>query len=150
MYIQRYRFIALVMLACLIGLSLEGRGQSQATGKVEVLTLEQAVALALRDNPKLRAAGIDINRAAEDFAALRTRRLPNFSFNITATQQLTPIDFTFEKGVFGTYPGIGPIPGDTTKITTPIMILTLGENLLMTSALNCTNTSGAKAMMAVR
>ena len=120
MYIQRYRFIALVMLACLIGLSFEGRGQSQATGKVEVLTLEQAVALALRDNPKLRAAAMDVNRVAEDFAATRTRRLPNFSFNVTASQQLTPIDFTFEKGVFGTYPGIGPIPGDTTKISTPM------------------------------
>ena len=108
------------MFASLIGFSLEVRGQSQATRNAEVLTLEQAVAIALRDNPQIKNAAIDVNRTVEEFAASRTRRLPSFSFDITGSQQLTPINFTFERGVFGTYPGIGPVPGETTRLSTPM------------------------------
>lgn len=117
---HRFRLIALVMFACLIGLSLDVRGQSQATSKREVLTLEQAVAIALRDNPKVKNAAIDVNRSAEEFAASRTRRLPSFNFEIIGSQQLTPINFTFERGVFGTFPGVGPIPAENTKLSTPM------------------------------
>jgi len=115
----RYRPCVLVMIITLTGLSVRTFGQSGA-GKADVLTLEQAIALAMRDNPQLKNAELDVNRSAEEFTASRTRRLPNFNFQVLGTQQLTPIDFTFERGTFGTYPGIGPIPGDTTKITTPI------------------------------
>jgi len=107
------------MIITLTVLSVRAFGQSGA-GKADVLTLEQAIALAMRDNPQLKNAELDVNRSAEEFTASRTRRLPNFNFQVLGTQQLTPIDFTFERGTFGTYPGIGPIPGDTTKITTPI------------------------------
>lgn len=108
------------MFACLIGLTFDAQGQSQATSKREVLTLEQAVAIALRDNPKVKNAAIDVSRSAEEFAASRTRRLPSFNFDIIGSQQLTPINFTFERGVFGTFPGIGPVPAENTKLSTPM------------------------------
>jgi outer membrane protein len=116
----RYRPCVLVLIIALTGLSVSAFGQSSARNNAEVLTLEQAIALAMRDNPQLKNAELDVNRSSEEFAANRTRRLPNFNFQVLGTQQLTPIDFTFERGTFGTYPGIGPIPGDTTKITTPL------------------------------
>jgi outer membrane protein len=116
----RYHLCVLVIITSLICLSLEVRGQSQAPRKVEVLTLEQAVALALRDNPNVKNAAIDVSKSAEEFAAGRTRRLPNFTFEMVGSQQLTPINFTFERGVFGTYPEIGPIPAENTKISTPL------------------------------
>src|SRR5689334_865677 len=96
----RYRLIALAMFASLIGCSLEVRGQSHVTGNVDVLTLEQAVALALRDNPRIKSATIDVNRSIEQFAGSQTRRLPSFSLEVIGSQQLTPINFTFERGVF--------------------------------------------------
>src|SRR5262249_28893666 len=52
-------------------------------------------------------------------AALRTRRLPEFKFHTLGSQLLTPMSFTFERGAFGAYPGIGPIPNKTTEISTP-------------------------------
>ncbi len=131
----KYRFIFLAIFACLIGLSLEAQGQAQEirgeeirgeeirgeeTRNVEVLTLEEAISIAMRDNPGIKNAALDISRSEEDFAASRTRRLPSFSFEAIGSQQLTPISFTFERGVFGDYPGIGPIPGDTTKLSTPM------------------------------
>jgi outer membrane protein TolC len=102
-----------------IYLSVEALAQS-TTGDVEVLTLEQAIAFALSDNQSIRNAALDVSRSSEEFAASRTRRLPNFTFEVQGTQQLTPIDFTFERGTFGSYPGIGPIPAETTRLTTPL------------------------------
>jgi len=116
----KYRLRILVMIASLICLTAEGRAQSQTTGNVEVLTLEQAIALALRENPQIKNAALDVSKPDKEFAALRTRRLPNFSFEVVGSQQLTPIDFTFERGVFGTFPDIGPVPAENTKISTPL------------------------------
>ena len=97
-----------------------GRHQSQPGRDVETLTLEQAIALALSDNPQIRNASLDVSRAGKELAASRTRRLPGFSFEMIGAQQLTPIDFTFERGVFGTFPGTGPIPAENTKLSTPL------------------------------
>src|SRR5262249_16453198 len=53
-------------------------------------------------------------------AALRTRRLPDLSFSVLESRHLTRESYTFETGVFGTFPGIGPIPTTNTNIeTTP-------------------------------
>jgi outer membrane protein TolC len=60
-----------------------------------------------------------VKRAEEEREAARTHRLPSFNFYTLAAQQLTPINFTFERGVFGDYPGVGPIPNEDTKISTP-------------------------------
>ena len=115
-----YRLVALVLFASLVGLSFDGRGQSRASHNVEVMTLEQAVAIALRDNPQVKNAALEVSKSVEEFAASRTRRLPSFSFEVIGSQQLTPIDFTFERGVFGTFPGIGPVPAENTKLSTPL------------------------------
>ena len=104
----------------MICLAAEGRAQSPESRNVEVLTLDQAIALALRDNPQIKNAALDVSKPDKEFAALRTRRLPNFSFEATGSQQLTPISFTFERGVFGTFPDIGPVPAENTKISTPL------------------------------
>jgi outer membrane protein TolC len=113
-------FCILAIIASLICLPVEGRSQSTADRNVEVLTLEQAIALATRENRQIKSAALDVNKSGEEFAATRTRRLPSFNFDIIASQQLTPIDFTFERGVFGTFPGVGPIPAEDTKLSTPL------------------------------
>lgn len=114
-----YRLWVLVTIASLISLSTEVKAQS-ATREAELLTLDQAIEIALRDNQQIRNAAFDVGRSEEEFAASRTRRLPSFTFEVIGTQQLTPIDFTFERGVFGNFPGTGPIPAENTKLTTPL------------------------------
>jgi outer membrane protein TolC len=118
MWNLRCRFVVLAVSACVLGFAAESRAQSPAARAADVLTLDQAIALAMRDNPKLRNASLDVERSQQALEAGRTRRLPSFNFNAVAAQQLTPIDFTFERGVFGTYPGVGPIPSEDTKIST--------------------------------
>jgi hypothetical protein len=65
MCIHRCRFVILVLTICLLGSALEGRAQSQSARNDEVLTLEQAMAIALRDNLKVQNAALDVSRSQE-------------------------------------------------------------------------------------
>ena len=50
---------------------------------------------------------------------MRSKRLPHFQFSVLGGELLQPFDFTFAKGTFGTYPGVGPIPSTDAKVHTP-------------------------------
>ena len=55
-------------------------------------------------------------------STIRSRRLPHFQFSALGGELLQPFDFTFAKGVFGTYPGTGPIPSTNAKVHTPAQL----------------------------
>ena len=86
----------------------------------EILSLDRVIAMALEHNRQLQASALDIQRAEDRLAALRTRRLPALSFSALGGQRLTRLDFVFNSGAFGTFPGIGPVPSQTTTIQTPL------------------------------
>ena len=92
--------------------------QSGATA-AELLTLDQAIALALRDNREVKNAQLGVGKAEDDVAAAQTYRLPKIEFNALAGQQLISPDFTFTKGVLGNYANVGPIPDRDVKMSTP-------------------------------
>ncbi|MFN0088279.1 MAG: TolC family protein [Blastocatellia bacterium] len=85
----------------------------------ETLTLEQAIALAMRGNPALQRMAFEIEKSGDRAAAERTRRLPAFELNLIESQAVTRLDFQFPRGVFGNYPSTGPVPAEDTKIGTP-------------------------------
>ncbi|MBI4909969.1 MAG: TolC family protein [Acidobacteria bacterium] len=86
----------------------------------ELLTLENAIDIAVRNNPSLQAAFLESKKFDQKIAALRTRLFPNFSVSLYGAQQITPIVFTFDRGLFGTFPGIGPVPGTDTEARAPL------------------------------
>ena len=94
--------------------------QSTASGSTEILTLDQAISLALHDNRQVQNAQLGVGKAQDQFAATRTFRLPKFEFNALAGQQLVSPDFTFTKGVLGNYANVGPIPDHDIKLSTPM------------------------------
>ena len=93
--------------------------QSRVASAAETLTLEEAIKLALRDNRQVKTATLEVSKSADRLAAVRTRRLPEFKVSALSSQLLSSLDFKFEQGVFGNFPGIGPIPGADTTISTP-------------------------------
>lgn len=95
-------------------------GEVPAVVAAEVLSLEEAISLALRDNRQVKNAQLAVGKAEDQVAATRTFRLPKFEFNALATQNLTGLDFTFTKGVLGNYPNVGPIPDRDIKLGTPL------------------------------
>jgi outer membrane protein len=84
----------------------------------EVLTLEQAIALAGQNNRLVKNSSLDVEKAAAQVEATKTRRLPALSFKAQANQLLTPIEFSFAQGAFGNFPATGPIPAQETKLQT--------------------------------
>lgn len=116
-------FFSVPMLRCLFLLwcwlaPLSALAQ-QSAPPVEMLTLEQAITLALRDNPATQRATLEVSKNADQLAAARTRLRPAFDVNLLVSQPLTRLDFAFAKGVFGNYPNVGPLPAQDTTIGTP-------------------------------
>jgi len=110
---------AVVIIAALAAVAPAGRAQQPLSSAAEVLTLEQAVALALQHNRQVKNAELEAAKYEDQLAETRTRRLPSFNLYALGTQQLSEINFLFQKGVFGTFPGIGPIPAENTTLSTP-------------------------------
>jgi outer membrane protein TolC len=84
-----------------------------------VLTLEQALLLARSNNRDLKQFGFDVGRQREALGEAKTHLYPRFDTSVLAAQLLAPLDFTINKGQFGTFPGTGPIPGSNTDLHTP-------------------------------
>lgn len=82
----------------------------------DILTLDQAIATALKNNREAKNAQLEIEKADDKLDAYRTRRLPSFKINSLVSQPLNSIDTTFERGIFGVYPGNVPVPIEDTVI----------------------------------
>src|SRR6185295_17876284 len=85
----------------------------------EVVTLEQAVAMALKNSASILSAEAQVGRSENELAAARTKRLPSVEVQGMASQLLTRPSVSFPAGSFGTYPATGPIPS-TDTITQPL------------------------------
>jgi outer membrane protein len=83
------------------------------------LPLENAIQLALAHNRQVASASLQVDKANDALAIARTRRLPVLDVNFQAAQLLTPLEFTFPAGAFGSFPATGPIPPADTTIATP-------------------------------
>jgi outer membrane protein len=94
-----------------------------------VLTLDQAIAIALENNREAKNARLEIEKAGDKLDAYRTRRLPSFKISSLVLQPLNTIDTKFERGVFGVYPGNVPVPIQDTviKSSTNTNALLLGQ-----------------------
>jgi outer membrane protein TolC len=86
----------------------------------ERLPLEQAVRLAVEQNRGLKNSFLDASKAQDRLSAARTNQFPSFNLFVLGAQQLNPINFIFEKGVMGTFEGIGPVPSEDTAVSTPL------------------------------
>jgi len=89
------------------------------TNGATVLTLEEALLLARSNNRDLKQFGFDVGKQREALGEAKLHLYPRFDTSVLAAQLLAPLDFTINKGQFGTFPGTGPIPGSNTNLHTP-------------------------------
>src|SRR4030095_15396814 len=92
--------------------------RQSSSGSIEELTLDRAVALALKDNRQIQVARLEIEKFDNRLGAAKTHRLPHFEFSILAAELITPIDISFEKGDLGTLNG-GANPEADVTATAP-------------------------------
>ena len=102
---------------CLAALLLPALAAGQPATVGERLSLETAVRLAVENNRQLLHAQLQVEQADDAVAMARTRRLPGFQTEVSASQLVTPIDFSFPRGAFGDFPGTGPVPATDTNVT---------------------------------
>jgi outer membrane protein TolC len=81
-----------------------------------VLTLQQALELAMQNNRPLKTATLEVEKAENLTDAARTRRFPSLNVLGISGSRLSESKFEFNQGAFGTFPGIGPVPGANTEI----------------------------------
>ena len=94
--------------------------EAQEAATPAPLTLEQAISIAQANNRQIKNATLTVSIDEDQVAEAHTYRYPSLNIYALGSQLLTPVDFTFQKGVFGDFPGIGPVPATDTKIHTPL------------------------------
>jgi len=108
------------MLVCSMMPAAAARPATQDdSAEPELLTIDQAVKLALADNRDLKIVALDLDISKDKVQQAKTKRYPAFNVYTFASQLLSPIAFEVPAGQFGSYPGIGPIPATNTNISTP-------------------------------
>lgn len=110
--------IFFILSLSVIVYTLPARAGETEQGKPETLTLEEALSIALSNNLSVENAVIEVNKAGDLVKAAKTKLYPEFNVGAYESYHLTNEAFTFKKGAFGDFPVIGPIPAETTKITT--------------------------------
>lgn len=82
--------------------------QQDSSASGEMLTLEQAIALALRDNHLVKNAELGVGKVEDDLAATRTFRLPSMHLYALASQQFVKHETTISNPLSNILPGLGP------------------------------------------
>jgi len=126
--VKTHRFLAAGMTAsCLLAAPrIEAQVATDVSGTPPVLTLGEALALAAANNRSIASAELELGKAADRLGAVKAQRYPALTFDATAARTLNTVEFQVSEGTFGSYPGIGPIPGANTKVTTPPKWTVLG------------------------
>jgi outer membrane protein TolC len=93
---------------------------------LEPVTLPQAVQSSLDNNVQIKNSRLDVEINDAKISSARTRIFPEFHMNAVGLQLLAPLEFDFNKGVFGNFKATGPIPAEKINVTTdqrPVLFL---------------------------
>jgi outer membrane protein TolC len=102
-------------------------GQRQQTAdntQAPLLTLDDAVSLALENNRLVKNSSLEARKFDFRVDTARSRRLPQFQLAVLGGELLQPFDFTIPAGTFGTYPSTGPLPSKNSNVHTPAQFVT--------------------------
>jgi outer membrane protein TolC len=119
------------LLCMLLAIPVGGWGQQISTSN-EVLTLEQATALALRQNHAVRDEEMESGRTRDRVAASRTYRLPSLNFFSLAADQFIKPDVRPGNTATNIFPGVGPffsigVPRRPTAIVAGLIVQPLSQ-----------------------
>lgn len=87
-----------------------------AAAPVPLLTLDQAVQIAIANNRNLKIAGLDVDKSKWQIASAKSERLPVTKAYLFASGNLTSPTFTFPAGIFGSVNGT-PVPSENRNVS---------------------------------
>jgi outer membrane protein len=110
------QFVAL--LAMLAMLSVESLGAQELRTLTAPLPVDQVLRMTLTENADIKNNDLDVSISRDRTASARTNFFPQVHAQAMGLQLLAPLNFRFNKGVFGKYPIIGPIPSERVNVQT--------------------------------
>jgi outer membrane protein TolC len=103
------RIVYLLAIIILTASPLNVLAQQNGAEPAEVLTLDEAISLALRDSRQVKNAQLSVGKAGDEVAAARTLRLPSMHVYSLLSQQLVKHDASLNSSETNVVPGVGPI-----------------------------------------
>jgi len=124
--IRKRALVILLLLAIAYPATvLAQREATSSTGSPPpLLTLEDAVSLALENNRLVKNSVLEAQKFDFRVSTVRSRRLPQFQFPALGGELMHSFDFTFAPGSFGTDANGRPIPSTESKIRNPARFTT--------------------------
>src|SRR5260370_152591 len=98
----------LAALSLLLATPLAGWCQHNAPTAAEVLSLDQAINIALQNNRSLKNARINVEKGEDEIRNIRTSRLPSTHFYALVSEDMVKHETNLTNPVTGVFPGIGP------------------------------------------
>src|SRR6267142_2257209 len=98
----------LVALSLLLAMPLAGWCQQTTPTPGEVLSLDQAMNIALQNNRSLKNARLNVEKGEDEIQSIRTSRLPATHFYALVSQDMVKHETNLTSPFTGVFPGIGP------------------------------------------
>src|SRR6267154_6195910 len=98
----------LAALSVLLAMPLAGWCQQTTSTPGEVLSLDQAINIALQNNRSLKNAHLNVDKGEDEIRSIRTSRLPSTHFYALVSQDMVKHEINLTNPVTGIFPGIGP------------------------------------------
>jgi outer membrane protein TolC len=105
----------LIVIAIWVVWTVIASAAEEPAQDVPLLTVDQAVKIAIENNYSLKIASLDVEKSKWQVAEAKTNRLPAFKTYFFAARDLNSPEFTFRQATFGKSGGV-PIPAVDTKI----------------------------------
>ena len=104
-----------ILIALCSALLVNSSLAQEPAGDVPVLTVDDAVRLAIANNLSLKIAGLDVDKSKWQVTEAKTNRLPIFKTYLFASKDLNSPEFTFKQGTLGPINGVS-FPTEDRKI----------------------------------
>ncbi len=98
-------FAALLLL---LAMPLAGWCQQSTPTAAEVLSLDQAINIALQNNRSLKNARLNVDKGEDEIRSIRTSRFPSSHFYALVSQDMVRHETNLTNPVSSILPGIGP------------------------------------------
>src|SRR5258708_12758873 len=98
----------LATLFLLLATPLAGWCQQITPSSAEVLSLDQAISLALQNNRSLKNSRLNVEKGEDEIQSIRTSRFPSTHFYALVSQDMVKHEINLTKPVTGIFPGIEP------------------------------------------
>src|SRR6266850_7967260 len=98
----------LAVLFLLLATPLAGWCQQTTPNSAEVLSLDEAISIALQNNRSLKNARLNVEKSGDEIKSIRTSRFPSTHLYTLVSQDMVKHETNLTNPITGIFPGIGP------------------------------------------